>query len=652
VSFDGFPRRPRSRWELAHPVRDRDECPERELVADLASAGLLTAYERAAVSSPASPSDVGELGALRKHGVALCLHSDEQREADLPSSWLFEAAASGAVIIADELPFARRVLGDAALYVDTTASRPEVFEAIAGHLRALNENPDQGERLAASAYARLSDGFDLEGMVARTCDFAQEAIRGTRRSRQQAVQALQAPQARPSWSEEVPAAEHPLIDVIVRAGGRAPNIAIRALRSIARQEAGSYRVILVDYKGSAELKRFAETFRARNTSVTYVRSSDTGYRSTSLWTGLAHVEAPFFAILDDDDTVAPEHFPSLLELARGDPACGFFYGGTIRVEDEGAVAPPPNFIGPLKLPFSERRELKFLEPHDLSRLIALDNYITSSSFIARRELLDEAVLADPELEVAEDVYLYLLLAARTSFRSTFRPTAHWHWRSRSRDNSMLGTDAERWRRAISKVSQRLEHIQFPAVAPFSKLRGEEPFVLELGNLASFDAGLVARSEHSGLHEGEPEGVWSKTTRSFVRLLLRDFVQEGRVLLEFAAAGAPNERPQQVRIAIDDHTIHCGPVPAWDRIRLEKPIGFAFGRNVVILRVECDRTVCPAGIGAGSTDERELGVLLSKIRIDALPLRLGPAEAYSDSDCSSRDPGRRQGEVGADGRTRA
>jgi phosphoglycerol transferase len=387
----------------------------------------------------------------------------------------------------------------------------------------------------------------------------------------------------------------------------------RALRSIARQDGGTYRAIVVDYKGNRELDAFVGGFRARNMTATYVRSADTGYRSTSLWTGLARVEAPFFAVLDDDDSIAPDHFPSLIELASRHPATGVFYGGTIRVEDDDAGAPPPNFRGPLDLEFRERRELRFLEPYDPSRLVAFDNYITSNSFIARRELLDEAVLADPELEVTEDVYLYLLLASRTDFRSSFRPTALWHWRQVARDNSMVAVAGDKWRRAASKISYRLRHLQLPAAPPLLQAAGP-PFVLQLGALTDLNADVVARSEGGCLNLGEPEGVWTSATRSFVRLLLSDFVQDGRIVLEFAAAGAPRTPPQSVRISIDDQPLYSGSAQAWERIRIDKPLKFARSRNVVILRVECDVTFCPVRAGESSSDERDLGVLLAKILI--------------------------------------
>jgi hypothetical protein len=609
TSFEGFPARGGTRWELGYEVPDGDDRPERDLVAALEAAGLI------------DRSSVGSDGGLRRRGIALCLHTDEQRDADMPSGRLFEAAAAGAVIVTDELPFARRVLGEAALYIDTKAGSADAVEQVRRHLLWLNEDSARGERLAAAAHEVLQGNFDLETMVAQCCEFARTAIEDAQQSRQSAIGALQEAEPielrRVSQGSTRPAArpsEPALVDVIVRAGGRPPEIVERALRSIARQDGGSYRAILVDYKGDEALKAFAQGFRSRNTTVTYVRSANTGYRSTSLWAGLARVEAPFFAILDDDDSVAPDHFPSLIELASRHPATGFFYSGTIKVEDDGAVPAPPNFAGPVDSGYQERRELRFLEPFDLSRLIAFDNYITSNSFIARRELLAPTVLADPELEVSEDVYLYLLLAARTDFKSTFRPTALWHWRSAARDNSMLAVVGDKWRRAASKISHRLAHIRLPATTPLSQLR-DRPFVLQLGALADFNADVVARSEGGSLNLGEPGGVWTSGTRSFIRLLLSDFVQDGRIVLEFAASGAPRTAPQSVRISLDDQPVYSGPARAWERIRVEKPLHFARSRNVVVLRVDCDVTFCPVRAGEASLDERDLGVHLSKILIE-------------------------------------
>jgi hypothetical protein len=609
ASFEDCPRRGEGAWELGHQVPGGGDHPERDLVVALEAAGL--------VKPPSGQGSEG--GAPGERDVTLCLHTDEQRDADVPSARLFEAAAAGAVIVTDELPFARRVLGDAALYVDPWTDRAEAVEQVRRHLAWLNEDPARGERLAAAAREALRGEFDIEVMVARCCAFARSVVEDARQARIKAIQTVREPASAPPRKRAV-------VDVIVRAGERSPEILGRALRAIARQDGGSYRAIVVDYKGNDALKALVEGFRARTMTAVYLRSVDTGLRSTALWTGLAQVEAPFFAILDDDDSVAPDHFPSLVELASRHPEAGFFYGGTIRVEDEGAAPAPPNFAGPLGLDFREPRQLWFLEPHDLSRLAAFDNYITSNAFIARRELLDEAVLEDPRLEVGEDVYLLLLLAARTVFRSTFRATAYWHWRSVARDNSMVAVASERWQRAVARISHRLGHVRLPAEAPLFRLRDDQPFVLPLCVSVDFSADVLARSESGSLNPGEPSGVWTSATRSFIRLLLGDFVQEGRIVLEFMASGTSDLKPQNVRISIDDQPVYSDSAAPWKIIRVEKPLKFARSRNVVVLRVECDATFSPVRAGEGSKDDRDLGVFLSKIMIDSTePLKTSRAE---------------------------
>jgi len=115
--------------------------------------------------------------------------------------------------------------------------------------------------------------------------------------------------------------------------------------------------------------------------------------------------------------------------------CSFAYSGTILVQDEpGHYSKQPNFDGPTAAVIPENRELKVLDPLDVDRLLQLDNYITSNSWIARRELLDEKLLQDPDLVVREDVLLLLAFLDKTSFAFTWRPTAQWHRRSSTQDN--------------------------------------------------------------------------------------------------------------------------------------------------------------------------------------------------------------------------
>ncbi|MFL5133565.1 MAG: hypothetical protein ACJ8C6_03300, partial [Microvirga sp.] len=210
-----------------------------------------------------------------------------------------------------------------------------------------------------------------------------------------------------------------------------------------------------------------------------------------------------------------------------------------------------------------------------------------------------------------------LLASRTKFQSSFRPTAIWHWRSVSRDQSMLVVDSDRWRRAAAKLALRLAYIPLPATMTLSRV-AQPPFVLELGVVTSFDPEVVARSQGGALNSGELAGVWTSATRGFMRLLLSDFVQNGQILLEFAVSGTSPAATQNVRISMDDQPIYNGPVRAWVLIRVERPFRFARSRNVAMLRVECESTFSPRQ--AGGANGRELGVLLSKILIEREDLR--------------------------------
>ena len=86
--------------------------------------------------------------------------------------------------------------------------------------------------------------------------------------------------------------------------------------------------------------------------------------------------------------------------------------------------------------------------------------------------------------------------------------------------------------------------------------------------------------------------------------------------------------------------------------METPIRFSCARNVVIVSVECDLTVCPAQMGSRSNDKRELGVLLSQILIDRAPLNESLFEPYRDSGDRLAFRSSDKEECGADGGARA
>jgi uncharacterized protein DUF7024/glycosyl transferase family 2/glycosyl transferase family 1 len=477
------------RWDLVYIGVHWDGSRHQKLFATLHEWGLVNLYGPVDSWVDFHESYRGEVPfdgmsvntTLSAHGVVLCMHKKEHRVHDTPSCRLFEAAAAGCLIISDEIPFARRVLGDSALYIDME-DEERAATTVANHLAWIKANPANAAAMAAESHRIITRRFSLEKLVQDCCEFAATIGAEGRNERSKAVVALESalkPQ-RPgpnSWIVGSPGCE-PLVEVIVRAGGRKAGFTKRAINSIAQQDFGVYRVLLIDYKGREDLEVLAVRGTRPNVAIRYIRSPDTGLRSTSLWTGLRNVTAPFFALLDDDDELMPDHFSGLLKTAAEHPNHGFVYSGVVRVEEERTIhIHKPHFNGPLGHRICERRELTFLDAYDIERLLRFDNYIQSNAWIARKELLDDRILQDPEMLVAEDLYLYLLLAAKTTFLCNFRPTAYWNWRSQALDNAMLAVNQESWAAAGDVLKRRLRHLQFPAdsrIAGVERRSGRTP----------------------------------------------------------------------------------------------------------------------------------------------------------------------------------
>ena len=275
---------------------------------------------------------------------------------------LFDAAAAGCLIITDEIPFAKRVLGDSAFYLDLRRDPQENRERVLQVLRWANENREQANAMAERSHRILREEYSIETMLQRCCDFVCEAkveIAGRQNAAIKRASAALIPSS-------AGALQRALVDIIVRTGERDLTLLQRALRSVAAQRAGQYRVILADYKDRQDTRALAAAESARNLRIDHLPCADTGMRSTPLWTALAQVKAPFFAILDDDDSIMPDHLPTLLDLADRYPGHGVYYSGVVRVEeDPGDYLTAPNFAGPLGIEVQEKRELTFLEHFNL-----------------------------------------------------------------------------------------------------------------------------------------------------------------------------------------------------------------------------------------------------------------------------------------------
>lgn len=384
------------------------------------------------------------LDAIRSAGIALCLHKAAHRKYNCPSMRLFEAAAAGALIISDDFDFPRHWFRNSILYVDPDLPAPLVTEQIVGHVEWARANPGAAGRLAARSTDIFRRFLSLDRMLEKLPEFVDRV-----RERSQMVT------TRSSGHEAT-------VEYIIRVGSRPVEVIERALESLAGQMHCAIAVIIVQFHPVAGLEALIDNFSDKLQSIRRVIVPNNGKRSTAWWAGLNNVRAEFFAVLDDDDMLHPNHVSSIMEYFRRHPKCDFVYSGVVRTEEEpGHFVLPPNFHGPAGKIIEETREVYFLDPPDLSRLGKFDNYIQSNTWICRSALLDQDLLVDPLTEYGEDMYFYLLVASRSTLGFTGSPTAIWNWRSTSKDNYMLSIDGTAMHLGLNRMRRRLQaaHIQ-------------------------------------------------------------------------------------------------------------------------------------------------------------------------------------------------
>jgi hypothetical protein len=390
---------------------------------------------------------ISVIDAIRASGVALCLHKTAHREANCPSMRLFEAAAAGALIITDDFAFPREWFRDSVLYVDAELPAPMVIEQIVSHVQWANGNPEAANRFAQRSNDLFRRCLTLESMLRPLPDFV-ERVRDCRR-----MVVVERSAQKPK----------PTVEYIIRIGLRPATTVARALESLAVQTHQAIAVILVQFHPVDGLHEMIEQYRSRFDGIRHILVANDGNRSTSWWAGLHAVSAQFFGMLDDDDILHPNHVASLMDYLEREPSCGFVYSGLIKVEEEpGYFSAAPQFNGPAGKIIEERREIFCLEEEDFTDLLPTHNVIGHNAWICRASLLDREALANPKVEVSEDVYFMTLMAGRTRFGFTAMPTATWHWRSATKDNWTLSHPQNTYPADLARWQERLQNVRLPA----------------------------------------------------------------------------------------------------------------------------------------------------------------------------------------------
>ncbi len=371
---------------------------------------------------------VSVLKTLNQAGVGLCLHRAEHRQAAVPSMRIFEIVAAGAVAICGEHPFIREAFGESVLYVDPDAAPTEQQQKISTHLDWIRQHPQAAQAMTAEAHQIFLQHYTLEKLLLDLVPRHQELIQ----------QKGFIPSPHTDRPEEMP--QQGQVQFIVRVGGRGTAFVGRSLDSIAKQTYQNVAVLIVKYQEVAGLDDLLSQYGDRM-PIKVINSPPSGYRSKTLWDGLGAVDSEYFAILDDDDTIHPNHVYSLITLLQQSPTAGVAYAGSFKVLESGSDIAPEQLIS---------AGLAHYLPFDLDELLNFRNYITSNSYVARSSVLRDIVGNDPLMDLGEDFCLLLHLCQRTSFVFSYEATCEFYWRDDTRDNATCRSKPS-WREANSRL---------------------------------------------------------------------------------------------------------------------------------------------------------------------------------------------------------
>ena len=335
----------------------------------------------------------------KENGMGLVLLSDRHLADDVISNRVFEITSVGAIAICCRIPWLERNFGDNLYYFDQRSTDRRLLEQIRAIIDDVKAHPQDAFDRSQRAQQIFHDKFSMEKLLPNVIRYHEEKNRLT---------------VGPARIARSTRTETPFISVIMRCGGRSPELFVRrAVRSLVQQTLGRFEVLLVRYKG-LDVSNVITEFSGALESIRCVDCFG-GNRSASLWCGLNEVKGDYFSVLDDDDELLPRHFECLFPSSGNYPKDSYFaYTGSIRVRLKPTETAEGNF---------ERRYIYDFGISDCKSFYDQAGYFSSNCFVASSSLLDQELLSDPQLDTAEDTYLVLSLLARCKARFNFRATA-------------------------------------------------------------------------------------------------------------------------------------------------------------------------------------------------------------------------------------
>lgn len=197
--------------------------------------------------------------------------------------------------------------------------------------------------------------------------------------------------------------QSPLVSIIVRTNNR-PDILKTALNSIRNQTYKNIEVILVeDGKNSSEMMVKKEYSYL---NIRYFSTEQKLGRAKVGNIGLKMAKGEYFAFLDDDDEIYPNHLSLLVENALNG---GHKVVYSVAEEHQIKVVQRNPYMYKLK-----RKKIRYRQNFNRT-LLYFENYIPIQSVLFSRELYDEMGGFDEALDILEDWDLWVRYTLKTDF---------------------------------------------------------------------------------------------------------------------------------------------------------------------------------------------------------------------------------------------
>lgn len=197
-----------------------------------------------------------------------------------------------------------------------------------------------------------------------------------------------------------------LVDVILPAYNGSE--VIRAALDSALAQDVPLRIIVVDDGSSDDSAAIARSYGSRVTVIAQPNQGVSGARNT----GLAAAQAPYVALLDQDDIWLPGKLARQLGLIEAHPDVGLVFTDMrlLRRDDtvveDGFLRSTPQYATLDRQPLGDRA---YLLPESLGQAVARFNFISPSTTLLRRRAVQQIGGFDPAFRLCDDADCWMRL---------------------------------------------------------------------------------------------------------------------------------------------------------------------------------------------------------------------------------------------------